>query len=281
MVVTLLHKVTALSVAPAQNSKKEKKTKTQNKPPSLADRFQICHTDGFYKQYTLTYLKSMIPVLNQMVQLCWLFFKPHVVIFDGEMLFEMLYMSFDFQVQLYDKFFALKYCHLSEWVYKFRLGSHGKYSRKVALGQKGHGENKDLRSVCCPEEKDQGQLLLTHGQIHSLTHCTRSQLTGLLFQQDLTQPVQSSSRQGLREELQIPTTITSSERGVQGSHCRGWPRRLQRMLREPSRPNTAMTAEHETRVKPVSGVEKRRMSCGLQLLSASAEYYAEESQEGI
>jgi hypothetical protein len=64
MVVTLLHKVTALSVAPAQNSKKEKKTKTQNKPPSLADRFQICHTDGFYKQYTLTYLKSMIPVLN-------------------------------------------------------------------------------------------------------------------------------------------------------------------------------------------------------------------------
>lgn len=56
-------------------------------------------------------------------------------------------------------------------------------------------------------------------------------------------------------EARAPTPTTSPEKGVQGSNCRGWPQLLQRTLREPSRSDAAVMAEHEAQVKPVSRVK--------------------------
>lgn len=54
---------------------------------TCSDSVTVSHCDGYYKQYVSTNLKTMVLVLNQMIQLRWLFFKPRdVSIFDSEVL---------------------------------------------------------------------------------------------------------------------------------------------------------------------------------------------------
>lgn len=79
---------------------------------------------------------------------------------------------------------ALKYCHLSEEVYRFRLDHVGTHTLCPAK-MKGQGQRP--QEWWLSSEERQGQPLLM-GQIHS----TGSQLTGLFFKQDLKQQGQSS-----------------------------------------------------------------------------------------
>ena len=105
--------------------------------------------DEYYKKCIFTNLKPMVFVFNQVVQLWWWFFKPcDIGIFDSEVLNLECYAGPLILGQAgYQKHFPppAKQCHLSEWIYKSR--SHGDYSKTVAPGQKGFGENKDLRSI--------------------------------------------------------------------------------------------------------------------------------------
>lgn len=97
---------------------------------------------------------------------------------------------------------ALKYCHLSEEVYRFRLDHVGTHTLCPAK-MKGQGQRP--QEWWLSSEERQGQPLLT-GQIHS----TGSQLTGLFFKQDLKQQGQSSPRHGSHSNHVIG----------KGSHCR-------------------------------------------------------------
>lgn len=70
-----------------------------------------------------------------------------LVFFDSEVLNLKCYIGPLILVQAVDqKHSPPKHYHLSEWVYKFRLGLHGEKPRTAAPGQKGDGGSKDLRS---------------------------------------------------------------------------------------------------------------------------------------
>lgn len=115
--------------------------------------------------------------------------------FDGKAQSEMLYRAVDLGLATYQKPFlsALKYCHLSEQFDKFRLDHVGGHHTLCPAKMKGHGEDRDLRSVGCHLKEETGSATSTQGWSHS----TGSQLTGGIFQIGLEQPGQSSSSMAL------------------------------------------------------------------------------------
>lgn len=76
-------------------------------------------------------------------------FFAGLCVFDGKAQSEMLYRAVDLGLATYQKPFlsALKYCHLSEQFDKFRLDHVGGHHTLCPAKMKGHGEDRDLRSV--------------------------------------------------------------------------------------------------------------------------------------
>lgn len=117
----------------------------------------------------------------------------------------------------------------------------------AAPEQKGYDENTDLRSSRVSWMEGWGWLLLTDGQRSQFNTLHRKVgWLGCFSKQDL---------QASPETLPGVVLKTSYRHLLHSLHQTGVQRSLQKVFWKPSSPAATVIVEHETRVKPVSGVK--------------------------